>query len=630
MFLKWLLLTGVLISPCFGGNLGETIHEWWHGGSKTTTNRPPVATTTTATTTASITETLAPVDIKYPISQETRVKLRQAMRGVTPEQRKKRLSSLGKKVKIPRLNKTRSQAVQSTIPKVNLTPVIEPDLFEVNRRAGLHEYLFQGDMNLEESQLDSFEESLGNDPSGRKKRQILNEANLWTDNTVYFYFDTDVSSRVQTSVAAAHKYISDRTCVKFVQDATQANRVKVINGAGCLSSVGMVGGEQTLSLGAGCEQVGIAAHEFSHTLGAFHAQMRYDRDSYVTVDLTDVQPGTESNFVKYDSSTSTNVVPYELASFMHYPAMSFVSSGGKPSIVPLDGSMIYTMGNRAITFYDMQMVNTHYSCKCPENGLICANGGYPNPNDCSKCNCPIGYGGDLCNERPKTGTCGATLMATANWQEVSYKYGDDSNSGAARDDFDLCIHWIQAPFGKQIQFQIMSSYNPQCTYGCLFNGIEPKINADQKMTNTKYCCDEFNNKVLSSEVNPMPVVAYNRYYYTTYTWQYRYVDAANPPTMPPSAIGDTVPKCFNLVSDFTCDSYKGSACYDGRVTDANKVQCATTFDICDKNWMVRKPCFDYYSSCLQYSIQGRCKSDLPLVSEYNCPVTCGYCTKPNK
>ncbi|CAD6199323.1 unnamed protein product [Caenorhabditis auriculariae] len=575
MILKWLLLAGVLFSPSFGANLGE------------------------------------------------------AVRGVTPEQRKKRLYLLGKKVKIKRIDKKRSQEVQKTIPKVNLTPKVEPDLFEVNKRAGLNDYLFQGDMNLEESQLDSFEKSLGKDSSGRKKRQVLNNATFWPDNTVYFYFDSSISSRIRASVAAAHKYISDRTCVKFVEDATKENRVKVIDTAGCTSSVGMVGGEQTLSLGSGCEQVGFAAHEFTHVLGFFHAQMRYDRDSYIIIDLTDVEAGAEVDFVKYDAASTTNIVPYDLASIMHYGATTFVKSGGKPSIVPLDGSMIYTMGNRAITFYDIQMINIHLSCKCPENGLICANGSYPNPNDCSKCNCPIGYGGDLCNERPKAGTCGATLMATANWQEVSYSLGNNTFLASARDDFDFCIHWVQAPFGKQIQFQIISSFNPQCSYGCKLNGIEPKINADQKMTNRKYCCDEFNNKILTSEVNPMPVVAYNRYYYTTYTWQYRYVDAANPPTTPPSATGITVPKCFDILGSFTCESYKASSCFTGQITDALKLQCPTTFNLCNKN-LVRQPCTDYYSSCFQYMLKGRCSSDLSLVAEFNCPLTCGFCLTPNK
>lgn len=33
---------------------------------------------------------------------------------------------------------------------------------------------------------------------------------------------------------------------------------------------------------------------------------------------------------------------------------------------------------------------------------LCKNGGYPHPRDCSKCQCPGGFGGKLCNEKVST------------------------------------------------------------------------------------------------------------------------------------------------------------------------------------------------------------------------------------
>jgi hypothetical protein len=45
-------------------------------------------------------------------------------------------------------------------------------------------------------------------------------------------------------------------------------------------------------LGHGCERKGTAMHEFLHVLGFWHEQNRYDRDKYVTINLSNVKTGT--------------------------------------------------------------------------------------------------------------------------------------------------------------------------------------------------------------------------------------------------------------------------------------------------------------------------------------------------
>ncbi|PIO59802.1 astacin, partial [Teladorsagia circumcincta] len=124
----------------------------------------------------------------------------------------------------------------------------------------------------------------------RRKRQVDRGARRWTNNRLFYYFDNSVGARMKGIVKDALTFVRDRTCLDFTESFTAANRVRVFSGAGCFATIGMAGGEQSLSLGSGCEAVGIAAHEFAHALGVWHTQMRDDRDSFLRVDLSSVPP----------------------------------------------------------------------------------------------------------------------------------------------------------------------------------------------------------------------------------------------------------------------------------------------------------------------------------------------------
>lgn len=54
---------------------------------------------------------------------------------------------------------------------------------------------------------------------------------------------------------------------------------------------------QTLSLGSGCETIGIVIHEFLHAIGIYHEQSRADRDDYVTILSENIDSGYEMVFL---------------------------------------------------------------------------------------------------------------------------------------------------------------------------------------------------------------------------------------------------------------------------------------------------------------------------------------------
>ena len=56
-----------------------------------------------------------------------------------------------------------------------------------------------------------------------------------------------------------------------------------------------------------------------HALGIFHEQSRPDRDTYVFINLTDVDDRYQGNFNKYPfSQVSIEDVEYDYESVMHY------------------------------------------------------------------------------------------------------------------------------------------------------------------------------------------------------------------------------------------------------------------------------------------------------------------------
>jgi len=161
-----------------------------------------------------------------------------------------------------------------------------------------------------------------------------------------------------------------------------------VDGGGCSSFVGLKGGEQELTLGRGCRQLGIIMHEVGHAMGFHHEQTRPDRDDYVVINQNNIPPNVYFNFQKYTNAVIKEWgIPYDYASIMHYGSTAF-SYNGQATIVAKQKKYQDVMGNReGFSFRDVKLLNTMYQCsakctnkpKCPGEAFV--------GKDC-KCVCP--------------------------------------------------------------------------------------------------------------------------------------------------------------------------------------------------------------------------------------------------
>ncbi|XP_055344110.1 hatching enzyme 1.2-like [Paramacrobiotus metropolitanus] len=164
--------------------------------------------------------------------------------------------------------------------------------------------------------------------------------------------------------------ISQKTCVTFYPRTTETDYVKIVNQLGCWSFVGRQGGRQLLSLqiaGANnrtCLTGTVVEHELMHTLGFVHEQSRLDRDTYIDIDLNNVDPAFQNNFLKYNRKFVVDV-PYDTTSIMHYNSEAFALNLSLPVITRKNNASARISAAEIVSDLDYEKISSLYSC--PQN-----------------------------------------------------------------------------------------------------------------------------------------------------------------------------------------------------------------------------------------------------------------------
>ena len=157
----------------------------------------------------------------------------------------------------------------------------------------------------------------------------------------------------------AINHVNANTNLCLVPRTNQADYVQFVTGSGCSSYVGRRGGRQNITIG-GCSP-GSVAHEILHAAGLWHEQSREDRDTYIRVNLANVQPGYEHNFNRHVSD-GIDIGTYDYGSIMHYGKTAFSRNGLNTIDIRIPpGTSTTTIGQRTgLSAKDKAAINYLY------------------------------------------------------------------------------------------------------------------------------------------------------------------------------------------------------------------------------------------------------------------------------
>ena len=193
---------------------------------------------------------------------------------------------------------------------------------------------------------------------------------LWPEGIIPYVIDEDLPEPERVIEAIEHW--NDNTVIQLVERSDESNYVRILSdgeGELCVSTLGMVGGEQPLVLQDLCDPPAVI-HEIGHAVGLFHEQQRDDRNEHVFVMFFNIDKRAAGQFVQVDD-LGTNIGPYDYGSIMHYGPYFFVRNMDGPSIETIPPGLV--LGEAAgLSAHDIDSVARLYG-QAPTTTTISSN-----------------------------------------------------------------------------------------------------------------------------------------------------------------------------------------------------------------------------------------------------------------
>lgn len=197
-----------------------------------------------------------------------------------------------------------------------------------------------------------------------ERSALVSAASLWPSGVIFYEMDESVAHLAELILKVMQQF-HDNTCIKFMpREHNEPDYLRIEALRGCFSYIGRIGGEQTLSLGDGCEYRGTIAHELMHAVGFYHHQNRSDRDDFLEILWENIAKGKETQFRKMAPLENLLLNKFDYESIMLYGPRTFGKTLDRVTMKPKrEGIILLEVAEKqGLSSMDIDSVNKLYKC----------------------------------------------------------------------------------------------------------------------------------------------------------------------------------------------------------------------------------------------------------------------------